>query len=285
MAHETSWSTKEILGTIIGSGVALVTTVKLIRYISAEKPKEYPKDVVILFQIPRTPAAPNLSPFALKLETFLRMAKIPYQNEYCMQLSSKKKTPWIMYNGKEYCDSQFIIEFLNKEFEIDLSKHLKAHDKAVAHSMRKMTEESLYWTLALSRWVYSYNDPSAKKVLPVSQCVFWQMKNAVKKAGYYQGYGRHTEEEVERICRQDLQALSDHIGNNMFLMGNQPCEEDAAVFGMLAMMWLMPETSFFTKILKDKTYPNLIKYVEKIKKEFWGDDYEEKKADKAEKDL
>lgn len=39
-------------------------------------------------------------------------------------------------------------------------------------------------------------------------------------------------------------------GRNLFLMGNQPCEDDCAVFGMLAMLWMMPESSFVTKILK-----------------------------------
>ena len=47
---------------------------------SKKKPKkDYPRDVVILHQIRRAPLTPNLSPFCLKLETYLRMAKIPYQ--------------------------------------------------------------------------------------------------------------------------------------------------------------------------------------------------------------
>ena len=40
---------------------------------------KYPRDKVILFQIPRCLYAPNFSPFPLKLETYLRMANIPYQ--------------------------------------------------------------------------------------------------------------------------------------------------------------------------------------------------------------
>ena len=47
---------------------------------SKKKPKkDYPRDVVILHQLGRAPLTPNLSPFCLKLETYLRMAKIPYQ--------------------------------------------------------------------------------------------------------------------------------------------------------------------------------------------------------------
>jgi hypothetical protein len=38
-----------------------------------------PKDVVVLHGPPRSKSSPALSPFVLKLETYLRMNKIPYQ--------------------------------------------------------------------------------------------------------------------------------------------------------------------------------------------------------------
>lgn len=41
--------------------------------------KTHPKDVVILHQFPRGLNLPSISPFALKLETYLRMAEINYQ--------------------------------------------------------------------------------------------------------------------------------------------------------------------------------------------------------------
>jgi hypothetical protein len=44
-----------------------------------EKRANYPDDVVILHQFPRGLNAPSPSPFALKLETWLRMADIKYQ--------------------------------------------------------------------------------------------------------------------------------------------------------------------------------------------------------------
>lgn len=38
-----------------------------------------PKDVVLVHALPRGRLAPNISPFVLRLETYLRLAKIPYQ--------------------------------------------------------------------------------------------------------------------------------------------------------------------------------------------------------------
>jgi hypothetical protein len=37
------------------------------------------QDVVVLHQLDRGVFTPNISPFPLKLETYLRMANIPYQ--------------------------------------------------------------------------------------------------------------------------------------------------------------------------------------------------------------
>ncbi|CAE1316060.1 unnamed protein product [Acanthosepion pharaonis] len=267
----TATNTKEILLAVAGSGVVLVAAVKLIRCIFSEEKKDYPKDVVILFQPPQHPKTSTLSPFAAKLEMYLRMAKIPYQNEYSLKMSPKHKTPWIMFNGQVISDTQFIIEFLNKKFDIDLSKHLTSKEKAVAHAMRKMAEESLYWIFALSLWVHDYDRSFILKRILVSKCILWKIKSAVKRQTYCQGYGRHTREEVENLCRRDLQALSDQIGRNLFLMGNQPCETDCAIFALVAMLRNMPENSFVTKIMKDNVYPNLTTYYEKMKKAFWPD--------------
>ena len=44
-----------------------------------ERFKDSPKDVVILHSVPRGVTVPQISPFALKLETYMRMAKIPYE--------------------------------------------------------------------------------------------------------------------------------------------------------------------------------------------------------------
>ena len=41
-------------------------------------PEIIPSDTVILYQFPRSVRAPSISPFALKLETWLRMANIKY---------------------------------------------------------------------------------------------------------------------------------------------------------------------------------------------------------------
>ncbi|KAJ8313241.1 hypothetical protein KUTeg_009209 [Tegillarca granosa] len=45
---------------------------------SGRKRTNYPANIVILHQIERGPFAPSYVPFAVKLETYLRMANLPY---------------------------------------------------------------------------------------------------------------------------------------------------------------------------------------------------------------
>ena len=85
------------------------------------------------------------SPPCLKLETFLRMAKIPYENEYGLKFSKKGKVPWIEFNGQEIADSNFCIRFLKREFKVDIDSHLNDSEKAISHSIRTMLEENTYW--------------------------------------------------------------------------------------------------------------------------------------------
>ena len=74
--------------------------------------------------------AVSTSPPCLKLETFLRMTKIPYENKYGLTFSKKGKMPWIEFNEQEVADS-----------------HLSATEKAIAHSVRTMLEENTYWNV------------------------------------------------------------------------------------------------------------------------------------------
>lgn len=49
-----------------------------------------------------------------------------------------------------------------------------------------------------------------------------------------QGTGRHSYDEVVEMMNSSLEALSTILGNKKFLLGNEPCDDDAAVFGLLA---------------------------------------------------
>ncbi|XP_067666039.1 failed axon connections homolog [Haliotis asinina] len=253
----------------VGGVVVAVASVVVLRKILF-KGKEYPRDIVILHQIGRGPYAPSLTPFAVKLETYLRMARIPYQNVHSLKMSSKGKVPWIEYNGKTVADSTLCINFLNEKLGVDLNKHLSPREKGVAMAMQIMTEDHMYWFLALFRYVYDNDKTFIKERSKIGFIVVWIFKYMVAKHTRAQGLGRHTEVEVTQMFKKDLQALSDFIGDKKFLMGDEPCESDCAVFGQLSQFYWHFLGTGHENLFRDK-YPNLAAYCERMKETFWPD--------------
>ena len=76
-----------------------------------QKPN-YKKDVVYLVQFPPSPLIRTISPFALKLETYLRLQGICYEAVYSLKFSRKGQIPYIELNGEQIPDSNVIIKEL-----------------------------------------------------------------------------------------------------------------------------------------------------------------------------
>lgn len=79
---------------------------------------------------------------------------------------------------------------------------------------------------------------------------FQQMTYAkYKEASWYQGLGRHNESEVIQLMKEDLKVISDCMGSKKFLLGDEPCDEDCALFGMLAQLVWNDLKSPFSKLI------------------------------------
>ncbi|XP_061184650.1 failed axon connections homolog [Saccostrea echinata] len=256
-------------------GVAAAVGISLVIVIKRRKKRAkrvYPPNTVVHHQMGRGAYAPSLSPFCLKLETYLRMAKVPFMNVHdsITNRSSKGKVTWIEYNGEEVADSEFCIQFINQKFNVDLDKDFSEEDQAAALAIQRMVDEHLFWTVALQRWVYDPTDGiDPRKTLNFSWFTCHMINKLIKRQTYAQGVGRHTKEEVHHVMDEDLQALSKFLGKKKFLLGEKTCQADSAVFGMLAQMYFNGCGGYGEKAIKK--YPNLCEYCERMKETFWPD--------------
>ncbi|PFX22720.1 failed axon connections homolog [Stylophora pistillata] len=231
---------------------------------------------VVLHQFAPTELCVSASPPCLKLETFLRMTKIPYENEYGLKFSKKGKIPWIEFNGQEIADSNFCIQFLKKEFKVDIDSHLNANEKAIARTVRTMLEENTYWTLVYYRFFTPSFAERAREILfghlimPIKYLVYYMIKRKVKKDLWSHGIGRHSEQEVYGIAERDLLAVSEILGQKKFLFGEKPCLADVAVFAFVCGATLECPQSPFAELTKSKAQ-NLQKHAQRMKELYFPD--------------
>ncbi|XP_042867421.1 failed axon connections homolog [Penaeus japonicus] len=231
------------------------------------------KDLVIVHGLHKGRRTPNLSPFVLTLETYLRLAKIPYQMDYEEPFGPKGQSPWITLNGKEMGDSQLIIEMLGRRFGNDFTAKLTPEQQGAARAFHMMVTEHLAWGFRMWRWVENRGQAMLQEMprIPlIVQLLMPLKRRKIFKSIYIQGIGRHSPEEIHGIIERDLAAISLYLGDKAFLMGSDPCEVDCALFGSLAqIMWNYPGSPYETMV-KEK-YPNLKEYVLRVKERLWPD--------------
>ncbi|KAJ8304573.1 hypothetical protein KUTeg_018156 [Tegillarca granosa] len=160
---------------------------------------EWKKDVVYLHVRPRQFAKhiPNLSPFAMKMETWFRINNIKHEVIDYFGVSSKGQSPFIMINEKEIPDSNFGIDYISDHFGIDPYPGLSKSEKGVARAFLKMIEENLAWT------------------------IFWY--RYFSERAHSQGIGRHSNEEIYKIGCDDIRAISDYLEDKKSIVPYLEC--------------------------------------------------------------
>lgn len=253
------------------------------------------KDVVVLHMMDRGRTRPNISPFALKFETFLKVAGIDYKVDTTQPMSSKGKTPWMTFNGTDMADSQMCIEHLCEKIEgIDTEKDLSEEQKAISRATRIMMEDHYTWCQAYLQFVLlqgKYLRPIMSP-LPVpgflQNIVFRQITKRVDAQAKAQGIGRHCKEEIEKIGLDDLRAASKILGDKPFFFGDKPTVIDCVMFGFLS--WQLAgdesdDTVFKKELEKDEgEFKNLREHWGRMKEKYWGD-WDEKLYKEPEKPL
>lgn len=221
---------------------------------------------------------PSIVPASLKLETWLRMAGVPYEIAPPeLPLAPKGKMPFVRIDGELMGDSTLIIERLSRELGKDVDEGLSRESRAVSLSFRRMAKEHLYWVLLVDRWIKDENFALYEPVLterffaglPAPQqhetCVM--IRKGMIDQIHAQGMGRHTLAEVARFGCADMQAISDWLGEKPFFLGERPTLVDATLFGYVASIIEVP----FASAVRDygRATPNLLAYCQRIRDRFF----------------
>jgi len=243
--------------------------------------KDWKENVINLIQFPRAKSIPNISPFSLKMETFLKIANLQYtsiSNEF-KHASSKGQIPFIELNGRQHADSDNIIEFLIKEFNLSLDSRLSAKQLADKRAYTVLLEHSFIKAALVLRfqnpeWIFTEDkgilanvDSKLQKII-FSKVAGRLMAKNILKSLKISGIGRNSNEEIIEIMKKDLIALNTLLDGKKYFFGNEPTSFDATAFGMLAQLFYTPLSPELVKFAETET-PNLKAFVDRIKNEYW----------------
>lgn len=219
---------------------------------------------------------PCVSPFAVKLVTYLRMAGIPYQLDHTEPLWETWLTPWItLEGGEELGDSGVVVARLQRRGgAAHPSSGLSASRSAVARALMVMVEDHLTWCLRVWRikvdagrnlFEGATSPPSWYVRLGLPLYV-WLRSRTLNQ----QGIGRLPHAIVQRAVWEDLNALSGYLGDKLYLMGQDMMEVDCTVFAQMVNILYNYRRSPYATMLRDE-FPNLVQYVDRIKGKIWPD--------------
>jgi len=230
--------------------------------------------LLLIHKIPAAWGLPSVGPFCLKLEVYLRMAGLPYESTVDATPfgAPKGKLPWLEHEGKKIADSGFIIDYLERRFGLDGNAGLCAADHAIAHALRRLIEENLYWTMVYDRWMIKENWLITRKVILgqipilIRKVVEPLARRGVRRQLESQGIGRHSTDEIHEIGKKDIRAIADFLADKPFLMGGSPSQIDAIAYGFLANIMKVPVESPIKR--EALARPNLVDYLKRIEKNF-----------------
>jgi len=227
-----------------------------------------------LFQFPRMFGIPNLSPFCCKLETWLRIAGVPYEivETPDPRKGPKRKLPFIEDSGVRIADTSIIIDHLKRTRDVDPDARLDASQRATALLVQRTLEEHYAFVVAYTHLVRDEGvrhtrarfDSVPSIVRPL---VIRTVQKQIKNLLWQQGILRHADRDIIESGVSDWRAVLRVMSDGPFFFGSEPTSVDAIVFGTLATSVLTPIESPIRDFLRSQ--PACVAYAERMRERFF----------------
>jgi glutathione S-transferase len=203
---------------------------------------------VLLFQPPAAWGEPSMSPFAIKLQCYLRIAGIPYETRRPNLLKAPKgKVPYVALDGKLIGDSQCIIAALVEKYGDRVDHWLCPEQRALAQVARHALEEWGYFLGLHGRWVdpggWEVVRPAFVRTAGVPAFLMPLIRRRVIGMLHAQGAGRHAPEEIHRMGIETWSALATLLGEKPYFLGEQVSSIDAVLFAFTTAYTVFPHDS------------------------------------------
>ncbi len=232
--------------------------------------------MIKLYQFAPAFGLPNASPFCMKLETYLRMAGLPYElvNSGDVMKAPKRKLPYIDDGGTVVADTSFIIEYLKGKYGDPLDAALSPPERALATAFQRLLEENLYWAVVHTRWVqedgWALTKAAFFGAMPIP--LRWVVPSLARRSLLSEmrghGMGRHNAQEIHAIGCRDVTAVADFLADKPYMLGQQPSSLDATAYAFMANLLWAPVDSPIRRHAQGR--PNLEAYCQRMKARYYS---------------
>jgi glutathione S-transferase len=227
-----------------------------------------------LFQFPRMFGVPNLSPFCCKLETWLRIARIPYEvvNISDPRKGPKGKLPFIEDAGHRIGDTSLIVDHLVRTRGVELDAKLDASQRTIAILVQRTLEEHYAFVVLYTHFIradgWKHTCATFDSVPAIVRPLVARMvRGRMRKILWTQGVLRHSDADIIEAGLRDWRAVLTVMSTEPFFFGDEPTGVDAIVFGALATTVLTPIQSPVRDYLRSQ--PGCLAYAERMRGRFF----------------
>lgn len=228
---------------------------------------------LVLYQPPAAWGEPSMSPFAIKLQCYLRMADIPYETRPPNLFKAPKgKVPYVALDGKLLGDSQCIIEALVQKHGDRVDHWLTPEQRALAQVTRSALEEWGYFLGLHGRWAdpggWEVLRPAFARAARLSPLLMPLIRRRVLGMLHAQGVGRHAPEEIHRMGIEAWSAISTLLGDKPYFLGEQASSIDAVLFAFTTAVTVFPHDSPPRRFVLGR--PNLLAHRDRIQQRYFS---------------
>lgn len=217
---------------------------------------------------------PSPSPYVMKADIQLQMLGVDFTRAIAeLDAVPKHKAPYVIDDGQLIEDSNFIRQYYEAKLGKGLYDGMTGKDIALSWALERMAEGQLTRIMAYERWMKDGNfnkGPAqffADVPAPARPAVLKEVRDGVAATNMGDGTGRFTEAERMQLADWDISAVAAQLGEQEYLLGDQPTCADAAVTAVL----ISCATEFFDTPLSGlvRKHDNLVAYIERMKARYF----------------
>jgi isoprene-epoxide---glutathione S-transferase len=226
---------------------------------------------------------PDISPYVTKTINYLTFTNTPfeYRNQDLGTLgtdSPTAKLPYIIDDGEQINDSTRIVQHVKKKYGADLDEGMSAPDAAVALAFQRMVEEYTYWSGVIEpRWPtvekfkvyvpYITGGPGLDELPQEVQDALLAFRDKIHDQHLKQGMGLRKHDDIVKCLQEDVDALSDFLGDKPYFMGDRIRSVDATIYSTIRHVADQPWPEF-EGVAYIKGKKNLMAYADRLRDEF-----------------